>query len=72
MSHIIKMGVAAAQECLQKGNTKMPGAIITGTAYGCLEDTVSFLTRMIELNEELLPPTAWIKATHNPVAAKDA
>ncbi len=47
----------------------MPGAIITGTALGCLEDTVTFLTRMIELNEELLPPTAFIQSTHNTVAA---
>ena len=72
MSHLIKMGVAAAKECLEKGNTQMPGAIITGTAYGCLEDTVSFLTRMIELNEELLPPTAFIQSTHNTVSAQIA
>jgi len=72
MSHIIKMGVAAASECLNQANVEMPGAIITGTAYGCLEDTVSFLTRMIELNEELLPPTAFIQSTHNTVAAQIA
>jgi 3-oxoacyl-[acyl-carrier-protein] synthase II len=72
MSHIIKMGVAAARECLQKGHTDMPGAIITGTAYGCLADTVSFLTNLIELNEELLPPTAFIQSTHNTVAAQIA
>jgi 3-oxoacyl-[acyl-carrier-protein] synthase II len=72
MSHIIKMGVATAKECLQKGNMEMPGAIITGTAYGCLEDTVTFLTRMIEMNEELLPPTSFIQSTHNTVAAQIA
>jgi len=72
MSHIIKMGVAAASECLNQANVEMPGAIITGTAYGCLEDTISFLTRMIELNEELLPPTAFIQSTHNTVAAQIA
>jgi len=72
MSHIIKMGAAAAQECLNRSNIAMPGAIITGTAYGCLEDTVSFLTRIIELNEELLPPTAFIQSTHNTVAAQIA
>ncbi len=72
MSHIIKMGVAAAMDCLKKGDTKMPGAIITGTAYGCLEDTVTFLTRTIEQQEELLPPTAFIQSTHNTVAAQIA
>jgi 3-oxoacyl-[acyl-carrier-protein] synthase II len=72
MSHIIKMGVTAAQECLRRSHTVMPGAIITATALGCLEDTVTFLTRLIELNEELLPPTAFIQSTHNTVAAQIA
>jgi len=72
MSHIIKMGVATAMDCLKKGDTEMPGAIITGTAYGCLEDTVTFLTRTIEQQEELLPPTAFIQSTHNTVAAQIA
>ena len=72
MSHIIKMGVAATQECLNRSNIEMPGAIITGTAYGCSEDTASFLTRIIELHEDLLPPTAFIQSTHNTVAAQIA
>jgi len=72
MSHIIKMGVAAARECLNKGGVEMPGAVITGTALGCLEDTVTFLSRMIEFNEEMLPPTAFIQSTHNTVAAQIA
>jgi 3-oxoacyl-[acyl-carrier-protein] synthase II len=72
MSHIIKMGVAAAKQCLNNAHVDLPGAIITGTAYGCLEDTVAFLTRMIEMQEELLPPTAFIQSTHNTVAAQIA
>ncbi len=72
MGHVIKMGIAAAKNCLSQANVEMPGAIITGTAFGCLEDTVSFLTRMIELNEELLPPTAFIQSTHNTVTAQIA
>src|SRR4051812_48354814 len=52
MSHIIKMGVAAAKGCLNKANIEMPEAIITGTALGCLEDTIAFLTRVVEQNEE--------------------
>ncbi|MEO7210036.1 MAG: beta-ketoacyl synthase chain length factor [Chitinophagaceae bacterium] len=72
MGKIIKMGVATAMDCLQKGNVEMPGAIITGTAYGSLEDTITFLSRMIELDEEMLPPTAFIQSTHNTVAAQVA
>ena len=72
MSRVIKMGVAAAKDCLDKANVEMPGAIITGTALGCIEDTVTFLTRIVEQNEELLPPTAFIQSTHNTVAAQVA
>src|SRR5206468_11480781 len=72
MSHVIKMGVSAAKECLINGKVEMPGAIITGTAFGCMEDTVTFLTRIIEQEEELLPPTAFIQSTHNTVAAQIA
>jgi 3-oxoacyl-(acyl-carrier-protein) synthase len=72
MSHIIKMGVAAAKECLQAAGTAMPDAIITGTALGVLEDTITFLTRIVELQEEMLPPTSFIQSTHNTVAAQIA
>jgi 3-oxoacyl-[acyl-carrier-protein] synthase II len=72
MSHVIKMGVAAAQECLNNGGVEMPGAIVTGTAFGCLEDTYTFLGRIIEMEEEMLPPTAFIQSTHNTVGAQVA
>ena len=72
MSHVIKMGVAAGRDCLNKAGIQNPGAIITGSAYGCIEDTVTFLTRIIEMNEQMLPPTAFIQSTHNTVAAQIA
>jgi 3-oxoacyl-[acyl-carrier-protein] synthase II len=70
MSRIIRMGVAAAMECLQEAEIKMPDAIITGTAYGCMEDTGSFITKMVEFKEELLTPTAFIQSTHNTIGAQ--
>ncbi len=72
MSHVIKMGVAAAKQSLIDAQVDMPGAIITGTAFGCMEDTITFLTRVVEQQEELLPPTAFIQSTHNTVAAQIA
>jgi 3-oxoacyl-(acyl-carrier-protein) synthase len=72
MSRIIKMGVAAAVECLQESGNPAPDAIITGTAYGCLQDTESFLTKMVENREELLTPTSFIQSTHNTVGAQIA
>ena len=70
MSRIIKMGVAAAVECLQEAGVTVPDAIITGTAYGCLEDTGNFITKMVEHNEELLTPTAFIQSTHNTIGGQ--
>ncbi len=70
MSRIIRMGVAAAMECLQEAGIKVPDAIVTGTAYGCLEDTNAFLGKMVEFNEELLTPTAFIQSTHNTIGAQ--
>ena len=70
MSRIIRMGVAAAMECLKEADVKMPDAIVTGTAYGCMEDTHSFLSKMVEFNEELLTPTAFIQSTHNTIGAQ--
>lgn len=72
MSRIIKMGVAAAKDCLQQAGITNPGAIITGTAYGCLADTELFLSKMVENNEELLTPTSFIQSTHNTVGAQVA
>ena len=70
MSRIIKMGVAAASECLQEAAITKPDAIITGTAYGCLDDTGHFITKMTEQHEELLTPTAFIQSTHNTIGAQ--
>jgi len=72
MSRIIRMGVAAAKESLTEAGVAMPDAIVTGTAYGCLEDTGIFLSRMIEQEEEALSPTAFIQSTHNTVGAQIA
>jgi 3-oxoacyl-[acyl-carrier-protein] synthase II len=70
MSRIIRMGVAAAMECLKEADVKVPDAIVTGTAYGCLEDTGLFLGKMIGNREELLTPTAFIQSTHNTIGAQ--
>ena len=70
MSRIIRMGVAAAMECLQEAQVTMPDAIVTGTAYGCLEDTGVFISKMVEQNEEMLTPTAFIQSTHNTIGAQ--
>ncbi len=81
MGRVIKMGISAAKICLRDAGRLIPGdteqysqpdAIITGTAWGCLEDTGKFLASMINNHEELLTPTAFIQSTHNTVAGQIA
>lgn len=72
MSRVIKMGVASGLACLNRAGINIPDAIITGTAYGCLEDTGVFLTNMVERDEEPLSPTAFVHSTHNTIGAQIA
>jgi 3-oxoacyl-(acyl-carrier-protein) synthase len=72
MSHIIKMGVAAAKISLQKAGVENVDAIITGTGLGCFEDTDKFLTAINNNKEQLLTPTSFIQSTHNTVAGQIA
>src|ERR1700722_4284961 len=72
MSRIVKMGVAASTTCLRNAGVEMPAAILTATAYGCLEDSATFLRKMIEFDEQMLSPTAFIQSTHNTVGAQIA
>jgi len=72
MSRIIRMGVAAVKTAVKKAGIEHPDAIIVGTAFGCLEDTHSFISRMTEYNEDMLNPTPFIHSTHNTIAGQIA
>jgi hypothetical protein len=72
MSRIIKMGVAAAVKCLQESKVDQPDAIITATGLGCLTDTEVFMNSILENNESLTSPTAFIQSTFNTIGAQIA
>jgi 3-oxoacyl-[acyl-carrier-protein] synthase II len=72
MSRIIKMSVASALTCLKDADIASPDAIVTGTAYGCLEDTGIFLTNVIQHGEEPVTPIAFVQSTHNTIGAQIA
>lgn len=69
MSKILRMSVAAAKDCLKQAGIEQPGAIITGTGLGCLQDTEKFLNTSLSV-EGLLPPTSFIQSTHNTIAGQ--
>ncbi|HEX8546893.1 MAG TPA: beta-ketoacyl synthase chain length factor [Cytophagaceae bacterium] len=72
MGRILKMGTTAALKCLSDSTIQIPDAIITGTGFGCLEDTINFLDNLIENNEQFLTPTSFIQSTHNTLSAQVA
>jgi 3-oxoacyl-(acyl-carrier-protein) synthase len=72
MSRILKMGVSAGAIALREAGVEIPDGIITGTGYGCLEDTEIFLRKMIELREQALNPTPFIQSTHNTIGSQIA
>lgn len=72
MSRVIRMGVASSMTALKDAGIEKPDAVIVGTALGCLEDTASFLTKLVQNKEEMLSPTAFIFSTHNTIAAQIA
>ena len=72
MSRILKMGVTASIMALKEAEIAIPDGIITGTGYGCLEDTGIFLRKMVEQNEQALNPTPFIQSTHNTIGSQIA
>jgi 3-oxoacyl-(acyl-carrier-protein) synthase len=72
MSKIIKMGLTSALMCLDDAQIKSPGAIITATGLGSVEDTDKFLDSLTDNQESILSPTPFIQSTHNAVAARIA
>ena len=72
MSAVVRMSVVAATTALQDAGVNVPDAIITGTGMGCQADTEKFLNAMIDNDESLLNPTAFIQSTHNTMGAQIA
>ena len=72
MSRIVRTGLASAISCLKEAGKENVDAIITGTAYGCMEDSEKFLRTIVEQDEEMLSPTSFIQSTHNTVGAQIA
>jgi hypothetical protein len=72
MSRIVRMGVAAGLQCLAGGNGVRPDAILTATGLGCLADTEKFMNTLLDNDESLLAPTAFIQSTFNTIGAQIA
>ncbi|MGI4862380.1 MAG: beta-ketoacyl synthase chain length factor [Janthinobacterium lividum] len=72
MSRIVKMGTVTALQALRDAGLPTTDGVIAGTGWGCLEDTVTFLQKMVTNQEEMLSPTSFIHSTHNTIASQVA
>lgn len=72
MSPVIRMGLTASKVCMEAAGIEKPDAILVGTGLGCVRDTAKFLNQVIDNQEQLLNPTAFIQSTHNTVSGQIA
>jgi 3-oxoacyl-[acyl-carrier-protein] synthase II len=72
MGRLLKYGTAAALIALKDAGIASPDMITTGTGLGLLEDSGKFLYNIIDGNEGVLSPTAFIQSTHNTVSGNIA
>lgn len=71
-SKVVRMGIGAAKLCMEESGLEKPDALSVGTAMGCLQDTEVFLAKLVNQDERMLTPTAFIQSTHNTVGGQIA
>lgn len=65
MGRLMKASLLASLKALHEAGVDMPDAIVTGTAYGCLENTERLLYQLRDEGEAMLSPTHFMQSTHN-------
>ena len=69
MGKILKRAVVTSKEALKAADLERVDAIITGTGYGCIENTEFFLDALSNEGEQLLKPTYFMQSTHNTISS---
>ena len=69
MGKILKRALATSKEALKEAGLDTVDAIITGTGYGCIENTEFFLDALSKEGEQLLKPTYFMQSTHNTISS---
>jgi 3-oxoacyl-[acyl-carrier-protein] synthase II len=69
LSRILKMGMATSAGAIEQADKPPIDAIITGTGFGCLEDTARFLLKMVDPDDRGMNPTSFIQSTYNTVSS---
>ena len=72
MGKLMKSSLLSSLEALQQAGIDSPDAIITGTTYGCLENSERLLEQMKTEGEGMLKPTYFMQSTHNTISSNIA
>ena len=69
MGRILKRALATSKEALNAAGCVTVDAIVTGTGFGCIENTEFFLDALSNEGEQLLKPTYFMQSTHNTISS---
>ena len=69
MGRILKRALATSKEALKAAGCDTVDAIMTGTGFGCIENTEFFLDALSNEGEQLLKPTYFMQSTHNTISS---
>lgn len=69
MGKLMKGAYLSSMKALEAAGITRPDAIITGTAYGCLENSEKLLLQMIEEGEASMKPSLFMQSTHNTIGS---
>jgi 3-oxoacyl-(acyl-carrier-protein) synthase len=69
MGKILKRAIATSKEAIKSSGLESVDAIITGTGYGCIENTEFFLEALSKDGEQMLSPTYFMQSTHNTISS---
>lgn len=69
MGKILKRAIATSKEAIKASGLESVDAIITGTGYGCIENTELFLDALSKDGEQMLSPTYFMQSTHNTISS---
>ena len=72
MGKIMKSSLLSSLKALKQAGIECPDAIITGTAWGCIENSEQLLRQLEEEGETSLKPTLFMQSTHNTISSNIA
>ncbi len=72
MGTLMKSSLLASLEALAQAGIAVPDAIVTATAYGCLDNSERLLAQLHDEGETALKPTLFMQSTHNTLGSNVA